>query len=86
MKIKIKDIIDLKGCYSARDVGEKEIEIPSEEEIITALKANGALDNYRNDYIDCNKSASSTYEIHKKHHSRIAKVTHKLIKERMGIR
>ena len=33
MNIKIKDIISLKGCYSAYDVGEKEIEIPSSVDI-----------------------------------------------------
>ena len=40
--MKIKDIVDLKGCYSARDVGEKEIELDEG-------KIRSIVDNWEND-------------------------------------
>jgi len=40
MKIKIKDFIRLSGCYSAHDVGEKEIDLPDKNEIREIIKHN----------------------------------------------
>ncbi len=37
MKIKIKDIINLKGCYSAYDIGEREIDLPDKDEIFKII-------------------------------------------------
>ena len=46
--VKIKDIVDMKGLYSAHDVGEKEISIDVEKAAITCYMAiGGTLEDWK---------------------------------------
>jgi len=36
--MKVKDLVSLKGCYSAHDIGEKEVEVISTEDLANTLQ------------------------------------------------